>query len=135
MEMPSPQNRKELQAFLGIINYLGKFYPSTVNICEPPQKLISSRAVWSRNALYQTLYYKAKSLIQKDIYMKFYDETKPLYPKTLTSGIGHGAALLQTRDGTTWSKDAVPDSTILRTITFASKTTAEQRYSNIEREA
>ena len=35
MEMPSPHNKRELQAFLGIINYLGKSFPSTVTICEP----------------------------------------------------------------------------------------------------
>ena len=52
-------------------------------------------------------------------------------------GIGLGTALLQTRDGTTCPKDITPDSTILRPIAFASKslTSAEQKYSNIEREA
>ena len=34
MEMP-PLNKKEFQAFLGIINNLGKFSPSTGNVCEP----------------------------------------------------------------------------------------------------
>ena len=43
---PSPQNKKELQAFLGIINYLGKFSPSTAILCDPLQKLTSNRAVW-----------------------------------------------------------------------------------------
>ena len=44
---------------------------------------------------------------------------------------------MQTRDGTTYSKDAAPDNTILRPTAFASKslTSAEQRYSSIKREA
>ena len=71
VEMPTPNNRKELQAFLGIIKYLGKIFPST-----------ASRVVWTWNKSYQTLYSKAKLLIKKDEYMKFYDETKPLYLKT-----------------------------------------------------
>ena len=50
VEMSPPKN-KELQAFLGIINYLGKFSPSTANICDPLQKLTSSRAVWMCNCL------------------------------------------------------------------------------------
>ena len=41
--------------------------------------------------------------------MEFHDETKPLYLKTDVSEIGLGAALLQTRDGTTCPKDITPD--------------------------
>ena len=37
MEMPPPKNKKELQAFVSIINYLGKFSPSTASICKPPE--------------------------------------------------------------------------------------------------
>ena len=33
--MPAPKNKRELQAFLGIINYLGKFSPGMAEICEP----------------------------------------------------------------------------------------------------
>ena len=100
-------------------------------------KLTSSKAVWMWNATYQALYEKVKSLIKADVYMKFYDKTKPLYLETDASGIELGAALLQTRDGTTCPKDIAPDTTILRPIAFASKTltSAEWRYSNIEREA
>ena len=34
-EMPVPKNKKDLQAFLGIINYLGKFSPGTAEVCKP----------------------------------------------------------------------------------------------------
>ena len=34
-DMPAPKNKKELQAFLGIINYLGKFSPGMAEVCEP----------------------------------------------------------------------------------------------------
>ena len=53
--------------------------------------------------------------------MKFYDESKPLYLEMDASGIGLGAALLQTRDGTTCPEDIFPDNTTLRPVTFASK--------------
>ena len=79
----------------------------------------------------------AKSLIQNDIYIKFYDETKPLYLETDASGIELGTTLLKARDSMTCSKDAAPDNNNLRPITFASKslTSAVQRYSNIVRGA
>ena len=69
--------------------------------------------------------------------MKFYDDTKPLYLETDISRVGLGAAILQTREGTTCQKDTVPDNTILHPIAFASKSLmgTECRYSNIEREA
>ena len=53
--------------------------------------------------------------------MEVYDENKPLYLKTDASEIGLGAALLQTRDGTTYPIDIAPDNTILRPIGFARK--------------
>ena len=86
IEMPSPQNKKELQAFLGIINYLGKFSPSTANVCDPLQKLTSSRAVWMWNASYHALYDKTKSLIKDDACMKFCNETKPCTLKWMHPG-------------------------------------------------
>ena len=34
-EMLVPKNKRELQAFLGIINYLGKFFPGKAEVCKP----------------------------------------------------------------------------------------------------
>ena len=136
-DMMVPNNKKELQAFLGIINYLGKFSPSTADVCDPLHKLTSCKVVWTWNASYQALFNKAKLLINSDMCMKFYDDTKPLYLETDASDVGLGAALLQMCEGTTCQKDTLPDNTILQPIAFASKslTGAEHRYSNIEREA
>ena len=59
---------------------------------------MSSKATWTWNASYQQLFDKAKLLIKAEMYMKFYDDTKPLYLKTDASGIALEAALLQLRD-------------------------------------
>ena len=67
MDMLAPKNKKELQAFLGIINYLGKFLPGTANVCDPLHKLTSSKVTWPWNASYQALFNKAKSLIKADM--------------------------------------------------------------------
>ena len=105
-------------------------------MCDPFCKLTSNKVTWTWNASYQSLFNKAKLLRKSDMCMKFYD-TKLLYLEADTSGVGLGAALLQTQEGTTFQKDMVPDNTILHSIVFASKvlTGAEHRYSNIEREA
>ena len=121
MDMLVPINKKELHAFLGIINYLGKFSPGTADICDPLHKLTSSKVTWTWNASYQALFNKAKSLIKADMCMKFYNNTKPLYLETDASRIGLGAALLQMHKGTTCQKDVAPDNTTLCPIAFASK--------------
>ena len=127
--MPVPKNKRELQALLGIINYLGKFSPGMVEVCKPLRKLTSSKMAWTWNASYQQLFNKAKSLIKLDVCMKFYDDNKPLYLETDASRIGLRAALLQLHDNTTCQKGKGPDNIILCPIAFASKslTGAEQR--------
>ena len=114
-------NKKELQAFLGVINYLGKFSSGTADVCDPLCKLTSSKAIWTWNASYQALFNKAKLLIKSDMCMTFYDVTKLLYLETDASGVGLSAALLQMHEGTTCQKDTVPDNTILHPTAFASK--------------
>ena len=131
-----PKNKKELQASLGIINYLGTFSPGTTNVCDSLCKLTSSKVTWTWNSLHQTLFNKAKSLIKVDMCM-FYGNTKPLYLETEVPRVGLGAALLQMHEGTACQKDIAPDNVTVCPIAFASKslTGAEHRYSNIEREA
>ena len=134
--MPVPNNKKEMQAFLGIINYLGKFSPGTADVCDLLCKLTSSKVVWTWNALSQPLFNKAKLLIKSDKCMKFYDDTKLLYLEADASRVGLSAALLQMCKRTTCKKDTVPDNTILHPIVFASRslTGTECRYRSKERE-
>ena len=69
--------------------------------------------------------------------MRFYDETKPLYPEINASGVGMGASLLKTKSSSSCPRDAEQGNSILKPIAFVSKSisSAEKRYSNIEREA
>ena len=135
MDMPLPNNKKELQAFLDNINYLGKFSPDTADIRDPIHKLTSIKVTWTWNASYQALFNRTKSLIKADMCMKFYADTKPLYLETDISRIGLGVALLQKHKGRACQKDVAPDNTNLNPIAFASKslTGAECRYNYIER--
>ena len=82
-EMPAPKNKKELHAFLGIINYLCKFSPGTAQVSELLCKLIC-KTTWTWNTSYQQLFDNAKSIIKADVCMKFYDSSKPLYLETDT---------------------------------------------------
>ena len=64
--------KKELQSFLGTINYLSKSSPAPAEVYEL-LRLTLVKAEWSWNETYQDLQNKAKKLITTDVYMKFYD--------------------------------------------------------------
>ena len=47
LDMLIPQNRKELQSFLGMVMYLGKFVKNLSEITVPLRLLLSKDAEWS----------------------------------------------------------------------------------------
>ena len=47
IDMPIPSTVKELQRFMGMVNYLGKFFPSLSKVSEPLRKLLEKDAIWS----------------------------------------------------------------------------------------
>ena len=64
-EMLLPKSQKELQSFLGVLNFLSKFSSVTAEICMPLQKLALVKADWTQNDMYQHLYDKVKSMVKK----------------------------------------------------------------------
>ena len=53
--MPPTEIKKNLQSFLGILNYLSKFSPGTTEVCMPIQNLASVKTDWTWNERYQDL--------------------------------------------------------------------------------
>ena len=43
VKMPPPSNRKEVQSFMGLINYLTKFSPRLTELSEPVRELIKEK--------------------------------------------------------------------------------------------
>ena len=66
-DMPPPKSRKELQSFLGILNYLSNFSQVTVEVCEPLQKLTSVKAGWMLHGMYQDQYDRANKLVWNSV--------------------------------------------------------------------
>ena len=67
-DIPAQNNKKEMQAFLGIINYLGKFSPGATDVCDPLCKLTSSKVIWIWNVSHQALFNNAELLIKSDVH-------------------------------------------------------------------
>ena len=93
--MPPPKCKKGLQSFLGTINYLSKFSPATVEVCEKPRRLTSVRLNGHGMEHTKISMRKPKKVITKDTCMKFYDTSKPLYLEMDASDFGLGAGQLQ----------------------------------------
>jgi hypothetical protein len=129
--MPSPQNKTELQEFLGLITYLGPFIRNLSASAEPIRKLLCKDTPFVWSADHEHVFEHLKTLISNEASLKFYDTQAPTYLMVDASQRGLGAALLQPdkqQDGT-YSKEARP-------VVFASKSLspAQKNYVNIERE-
>ena len=115
---------------------MSKFFPSTAEAYKSLRLLTSVKAMWTWNASYHKLFDKEILVIKEDACIKFYNEMKPLYVETDASREGLGSALLKAREGTCCPRDETPDNNILGLMAFMSRSlsTAERRYSNVERE-
>ena len=119
-EMPAPQNKGELQSFLGMVTYLSPFIPQLSSHTATLRGLLKTDVEYSWNATYQVAFDKLKSLVCEDTTLRYFNMKKPVTIQVDASGKGLGAALIQ---------DDGP-------VAFASKalTPTEQCYANNERE-
>ena len=134
-EWPTPTNQKELQSFLGTVNYLSRFLPFLSDLRAPLQNLLKkdSEVIWTNK--HQQIFDQLKLHVSNDVKLNFYDCSKPLYIEVDTSKKGIGAVMLQ-EDSTVknTSKCDIPNN--LHPISYASKTllSTESNYSNLEHE-
>ena len=94
-EWPTPKNQKELQSFLGTINYLSRFLIFLSDLRAQLQSLLKkdSEFVWTN--IHQNAFEQLKLHVSNDVKLQFYDCRKPLYIEVDTSKKGIGVAMLQ----------------------------------------
>ena len=140
---PIPTNVKELQSFLGAVNFLGKFIQDLSSLRSSLQSLIKKDTdyVWTAN--HTNAFNNIKQAICEETLLAYYDKDKPVFIEVDASGQGLGAVLLQgniLEDELESSSETegrfLSFRSRLKPIAFASKSLsdAETRYSNIERE-
>ena len=134
-EWPTPTNQKELQSFLGTVNYLSRFLPFLSDLRAPSQNLLKKDCEFIGTNIHQQTFDQLKLHVSNDVKLNFYDCSKPLYIEVDTSKKGIGAVMLQ-EDSIVknTSKCDIPNN--LCPISYASKTlsSTESSYSNIEHE-
>ena len=119
-DLPAPQNSKQLQSFLGLINYLQHFFPGLASKTTFLREQVTN---WDWNPFTDQAFHHLKSWICNMVLratFAYYDHSQPLVLQTNASEYGLSTALLLNN----------------KPIAFASKThtDVETRYANIERE-
>lgn len=120
LQLGAPENKQELQSFLGSVNFMSNFIPNLA------QKTVSMRGLLKKDVRYtwtsdmQTEFESVKTGISQAMKLTHFDPAKQVVIETDASLKGLGAVLLQNG----------------RPVKFLSKslTPTESEYSNIERE-
>ena len=93
--MPPPQSKKQVQSFIGMINYLSKFSAHLSELTEPIHELAKERVPFNWGLEHD----EAFSLIKKEVtaapILAYYNPNKPMVLQTDANCKGLGACLLQ----------------------------------------
>ena len=125
-DAPSPKNQQQLRAFLGLVNYYGKFLPSLSTTTHPLNQLLRHHVQWSWSDACESSFQKLKSQLSAQPVLAHYDSSLTLKLACDASPYGVGAVISHLMP----SGEEKP-------IAFGSRTLlkAEQNYAQIEKEA
>ena len=93
--MPETSCTKEVQLFMGMINYLSKFSARLSKLSEPIRKLSKERAPFNWGLEHQEAFNAIKKEIVKSPILAYYDPNKETVLQTDASIKGLGACLIQ----------------------------------------
>ena len=66
-----PTNKKELQGFLGMVNYLGKFLPNLSDVSAPLRKLLEKDVEWCFDAPPMKAVQELQEMVTNNSVLKF----------------------------------------------------------------
>ena len=93
--MPSPTNKKQVQAFIGMINYLAKFSLRLSELAEPIRELAKEKVPFNWGPEHQEAFIGLKKEIASAPVLAYYNPRKQTTLQMDASLRGHGACLLQ----------------------------------------
>ena len=120
MEIPEPRNKKELQRFMGTVNYLGKFISNLSGINQPLRQLLEKNVEWHWEDSQKKSFNELKKAITTAPVLQFYDENEDVLLSVDSSKDALGACILQNGHPVAYASRALNKS--------------EQNYAQIEKE-
>ncbi|UYV70569.1 K02A2.6-like [Cordylochernes scorpioides] len=94
-KLKRPENKTEVQRFLGMVTYLGKFIPNLSDKTAPLRKLISNKSEWKFGGEENDCFEKLKDMVSNAPILTFFDPTKPITISSDASQYGIGTVLMQ----------------------------------------
>uniref|UniRef100_A0A670I4V1 Gypsy retrotransposon integrase-like protein 1 n=1 Tax=Podarcis muralis TaxID=64176 RepID=A0A670I4V1_PODMU len=92
-QAPTPKNKTELQAFLGLLNFYNMFLPHKATVAEPLHRLLSTKTPWAWGHRETAAFNAVKALLSSDSVLVQYSESRPLVLACDASPFGIGAVL------------------------------------------
>ncbi|XP_054830333.1 uncharacterized protein K02A2.6-like [Eublepharis macularius] len=125
-QAPPPRSKKELQAFLGLLNFYHAFLPHKASLAEPLHHLLEKNAKWTWDCRHARAFTAVKELLSSEAVLTHFDESKPLILASDASPYGIGAVL----------SHRMPDGREAPIAYFSrSLSRAERNYAQIDKEA
>lgn len=92
---PAPRNVKEVQSYVGLLNYFRKFIPSLSEKIQCLYHLLqkNTKFIWTEEC--EEAFVDSKQLISQDTFIKLFDPCKPTLLMCDASPIGVSAVLMQ----------------------------------------
>lgn len=120
-KIKEPKNPKQIQRFLGMVNYLGKFIRNLSQVTEPLRMLTHKGVKWTWNEEQQQSFESLKKLLSTTPVLKYYEVNKPVKLSVDARSKALGACLLQENQPIAYATKALSP--------------AQQNYPQIEKEA
>jgi hypothetical protein len=120
VDYEQPQNKKDLQRFLGMINYLRNYIPDLAGVSKPLRCLLKKNVefVWYKE--HHDCFNKLKSALTQDPILQTFDINKEIVIQTDSSQNAIGSVLLQDNKPVCYASKSLSDT--------------EARYAQIEKE-
>jgi hypothetical protein len=96
--MTSPKTKKELQRFLGVINYFHKFIPDYATLSAPLSAMTGATKVFEWSPELEEYFQKLKLAVKNSNYLYFIDYNLPVVLRVDASQYGVGGILLNIKE-------------------------------------